>query len=402
MNLTYSLFKGASFQLHDTATEDDTVQQISDMTAVKQIWPLRTFTLPKDEIISVGGSATADGAAGSSSLRRRAGSNSTSSADTFSPHVMTQVDKLRALGYTGKGVKLAIIDTGVDYTHPALGGCFGEGCLVSYGYDLVGDDYTGSNTPVPDDDPLDCAGHGTHVSGKEPNQFAFVNTACTVKLNMNSRAGIVAAQPNEYNFTGAAPDVTLGMYKVFGCASSVTNDVLISAYNMAYEAGSDVITASIGGDNGWSEEPWAVAVQRIVEAGVPCTVAAGNAGELGVFYASGAADGKLVTAVASFDAWDYPAFLAVGFYNTSEEATEESFGWSEGSPGFGTVSLPLWATSNDTTTETDACDALPADTPDLSGYIVLIRRGTCSFASKAENAAAYGAKYVMFYANTAA
>lgn len=167
MNLTYSLFKGTSFQLHDTATEDDTVQQISDMTAVKQIWPLRIYNLPKDEIVSVGGSATADGAAGSSPLRRRAGSNSTSSADTFSPHVMTQVDKLRALGYTGKGVKLAIIDSGVDYTHPALGGCFGEGCLVSYGYDLVGDDYNGSNTPVPDDDPLDCAGHGTHVSGKE-------------------------------------------------------------------------------------------------------------------------------------------------------------------------------------------------------------------------------------------
>lgn len=219
---------------------------------------------------------------------------------------------------------------------------------------------------------------------------------------MELSAGIVAAQPNEYNFKGAAPDVTLGMYKVFGCADSVANDVLISAYNMAYEAGSDVITASIGGDNGWSEEPWAVAVQRIVEAGVPCTVAAGNAGDAGVFYASGAADGKLVTAVASFDAWDYPAFLVGGFYNTSEEATEESFGWSEGYPAFGTVSLPLWATSNDTTTETDACDALPADTPDLSGYIVLIRRGTCTFVSKAENAAAYGAKYAMFYANTGA
>lgn len=164
MNLTYSLFKGTSLQLHDTATEDQAVQQISSMTAVKQVWPLRVYTLPKEQTISVGGSATANAAA-SSSLRRRA-DNSTS-ADTFSPHVMTQVDKLRALGYTGKGVKLSIIDTGVDYNHPALGGCFGEGCLVSYGYDLVGDDYDGTNTPVPDDDPLDCLGHGTHVSGKK-------------------------------------------------------------------------------------------------------------------------------------------------------------------------------------------------------------------------------------------
>lgn len=73
------------------------------------------------------------------------------------------------------------------------------------------------------------------------------------------------------------------MYRVFGCHDSVGDDVLISAYNMAYEAGSDIITASIGGANGWSEEAWAVAVQRIVEAGVPCPVAAGNDGD----YVSG-------------------------------------------------------------------------------------------------------------------
>lgn len=49
----------------------------------------------------------------------------------------------------------------VDYLHPALGGCFGVGCLVGFGYDLVGDAYAGNNTPVPDPDPMDCAGHGS-------------------------------------------------------------------------------------------------------------------------------------------------------------------------------------------------------------------------------------------------
>lgn len=161
MNLTYTLFKGASFRLNDQADEDQTVQQISDMAAVKQLWPMRLRSLPKTERLSTGGAL----AAAASTLRRRA--DNTTEADTWSPHVMTQVDQLRALGYTGTGVKVAVIDTGVDYYHPALGGCFGEGCLVAYGYDLVGDDYTGSNTPVPDDDPLDtCEGHGTHVSGE--------------------------------------------------------------------------------------------------------------------------------------------------------------------------------------------------------------------------------------------
>ena len=47
----------------------------------------------------------------------------------------------------------------MDYLHPALGGGFGPGFLVSFGTDLVGDNYNGENTPVPDPDPYDdCEG----------------------------------------------------------------------------------------------------------------------------------------------------------------------------------------------------------------------------------------------------
>jgi subtilisin family serine protease len=75
---------------------------------------------------------------------------------------------------------------GVDYTHPSLGGAFGPGNKIAGGFDFVGDNYDGqlfnnsffinqnfnshirfigTNTPVPDADPLDkCNGHGTHVS----------------------------------------------------------------------------------------------------------------------------------------------------------------------------------------------------------------------------------------------
>jgi hypothetical protein len=75
------------------------------------------------------------------------------------------------------------IDSGVDYGHPFLGGGIGPGKKVIGGYDFVGDDYygtplsslqfnllfigmlTGSNDPIPDDDPIDnCGGHGTHVA----------------------------------------------------------------------------------------------------------------------------------------------------------------------------------------------------------------------------------------------
>jgi hypothetical protein len=43
--------------------------------------------------------------------------------------------------------------------------------------------------------------------------------------------------------------------------------------------------------------------------------------------------------------------------------------------------FPIYATSNDTTISDDACNPLPASTPDLSSHLVIIRRGTCTFVS---------------------
>jgi subtilisin family serine protease len=72
--------------------------------------------------------------------------------NTFSPHVMTGVDKLHAEGLNGNGIKIAVIDTGVDYTHPALGGGFGPGFKVIGGYDFVGEEFNGIDPPKPDND----------------------------------------------------------------------------------------------------------------------------------------------------------------------------------------------------------------------------------------------------------
>ena len=64
------------------------------------------------------------------------------------------------LGLTGRGVRVAVIDSGIDYDHPDLGGCFGPGCRVVKGYDLVGDAFNADDVaPIikPDPDPDDCA-----------------------------------------------------------------------------------------------------------------------------------------------------------------------------------------------------------------------------------------------------
>lgn len=265
----------------------------------------------------------------------------------------------------------------IDYKHPALGGCFGKGCLVAFGTDLVGDAYTGFNTPQPDADPMDCGGHGSHV------------------------AGIVAAQPNTYGFTGAAPGATLGAYRVFGCSGQAGNDVLIAAFNQAYQDGANIITASIGGPSGWSEEPWAEAVSRIVDKGVPCTVSAGNEGAEGIFYASTAANGRRVTAIASYDNVQTPTLLYHAKYQIDTGA-DTQFGFVPSEPAnWDGVTLPAWSNNFDLTVPNDGCDPFPANTPDLSKYIVLIRRGTCPFAQKVNNAVAKGAKNVIVYNNVA-
>ncbi|KAK3295212.1 peptidase S8/S53 domain-containing protein [Chaetomium fimeti] len=365
-DLRFKLFKGASIQFKDTKNADRMIAKVATMPKIKGVYPVRRYPVPHHVVHSTGSDAV------EAVLAKRQEEGN----DTFTTHLMTQVNKFRDSGVTGKGVKIGIIDTGTDYLHPALGGCFGEGCLVSYGTDLVGDDFNGGNTPTPDADPLDnCNGHGTHV------------------------AGIIAAQAdNPYGIIGAAQDVTLGSYRVFGCTGDVGNDILIAAYNMAYEDGSDIITASIGGASGWSEDPWAAVVSRIVENGVPCVVSAGNDGAAGIFYASTAANGKKVTAIASVDNTATPALLSNASFAIN--GTSDFFGYTAGEPGvWDDVRLPLWSVGFDTSDPANGCEPYPESTPDLSGYIVLVRRGTCAFVDKAAYAAEKGAKYVIFYNN---
>ena len=177
----------------------------------------------------------------------------------------------------------------------------------------------------------------------------------------------------------------------------MSNDILIDAYLRAYDAGSDIITASIGGESGWSEDAWSVVASRIVEAGVPCTISAGNDGAYGLFYASTASNGKRVTSIASFDNIITPSLLTESYF-TVDGGDEMSFGYTPGAQiSWANVSLPLWSPSLDIEAPQDGCDPYPKDTPDLSKYIVLVRRGTCPFTQKATNAVEFGARYIMFY-----
>ncbi|ROV99042.1 hypothetical protein VMCG_06618 [Cytospora schulzeri] len=371
LKLDHKLFKGASIRFHDVDKAQHHAELLASTPHVKKIWPVYLYDIPEHTIHWTAEDATAMAAQDVPTARQAP------PPDTFSPHVMTQVNRLRDEGIVGQGIKIAVVDSGIDYTHPALGGCFGPGCLVSSGWDFVGDAFTGQNTPVPGPDPpLDCGGHGTHV------------------------AGIIAAQEgNPYGVIGAATGVTLSAYRVFGCSGTTTDDVVIAAFNKAYEDGADIITASLGRPSGWKEEPWSVAVSRIVENGVPCTISADNSGGYGLFQSGTGGDGKRATAIASVDNIVTPQIFKTASYMV-EGGLNEPFGYAPGVPNaWLNVTLPLWAVSFNTTDPSVACSPLSSQSPNLSGYVVLVRRGACDFDQKLRNLVAKGAHHVLFYNN---
>jgi subtilisin family serine protease len=374
--MDFELFKGCSFDLTNTsaANVQAAVGFISTLPAVKNVWPNRVSTGGNTNAVQTvivnSATTTRDDARTRPSLQERQAAE-----DTWSSHVMTQVDRLRAEGIIGKGVKVAVVDSGIDFTHPALGGCFGPGCLVAYGHDYV-DNKT---------EPSDCFGHGTHV------------------------AGIIAAQSNNpYNFTGVAPGVILGAYRIAGCDVGTDDSLMLIAMNQAYEDGSDIISLSSAFGSHWSEDPISMAVERIVEKGVIVVVAAGNYGTDGMFPQEGEGSPSSAHGVASIGSIVnevVPQNLTMSFYtlDSTSNTTMESFVWKVGTqlrdghaPWEGTY--PIYAVSTSSNNTDDGCDPLPASTTSLKDVVVLARLNrNCSIGQVKQNLVDKGAQRIMFY-----
>ncbi|KAI9495421.1 peptidase S8/S53 domain-containing protein [Zychaea mexicana] len=287
-------------------------------------------------------------------------------------HNMTQVDRVHTeLGFYGDGITVGIIDTGVDYYHPALGGGFGPGYK---GYDLVGDRFniTDPSSVDPKDTPLDTctdpsSGHGTHVTG------------------------IIGAEDKKYNFTGVAPHATLGMWRIFGCTGSTSNDLVIKAMIMAYEAGCNVINLSLGGANSWPEDSSALVADRISRRNVTMVIAAGNEGRSGAFMISSPSTGNDVISVASVDN-DYSLQRTLFVDSTGAKFPYEL---SSTTDEIANGTLVVYSNNSDET-ENDGCPDTTPDT-DLTGHIVLVKRGTCEFDLKARHIAEAGATAMLVY-----
>ena len=282
---------------------------------------------------------------------------------------MTGADVARSdLGLTGQGIRVAIMDSGIDYDHPDLGGCFGPGCRVEVGWDFVGNAFDGANTPVPGNDPDDCDGHGTHV------------------------AGIIGASGG---VTGVAPGVTFGAYKVFGCTGPTTADILIAAMERALADGAHVLNMSIGAAFQWPQYPTAKAANRLVNRGMVVVASIGNSGASGLYSASAPGVAEKVIGVASF----LNTHLNLTAFTISPDNRPIGYTVASGAgppPAEGT--FPMGRTGT-TSSAADACT--PLEPGSLAGQVALIRRGTCPFFDKALTAQNAGAAGVVLYNNAA-
>ena len=223
-------------------------------------------------------------------------------------------------GFRGEGIKIALIDTGIDYTHADFGGpgtvaaftaaqatstqpadpsLFGPNApKVKGGTDLVGDDYDANDpaksTPVPDPNPLDCNGHGSHVAGTAAG-FGVLQDGRT----FGGPYDVSAYADNAFLVgPGVAPKADLYAVRVFGCSGAT--DVVTEAIDWTVEHKMDVVNMSLGSDFGLAISADSIAAANAAKAGILVVAAAGNAGP-GLYVTGEPAVAEGVVSVAAMD-----------------------------------------------------------------------------------------------------
>ena len=309
-------------------------------------------------------------------------------------------------GYTGKGVKIAIIDSGIDYTHADFGGpgttaAFDNNdptiiepgtfptAKVAGGTDLVGDAYDPESTdpnlftPHPDPDPIDCITfeHGTHVAGIAAGEG--------VKADGTTYTGPYNASVDFSSFKvgpGVAPEATLYAFRVFGCNGAT--DVVVDAINAAVAADVDVINMSLGSDFGEANDPDVVASNNASKAGIAVVIAAGNAGPVPYIVGSPATATRAITVAAQDAVPTFPMAL-VDLPSQPDQA-----GINMNAAPL-PVSAPLVVLKATPTTVRLGCDPADYGGVNVTGKIVAVKRGVCAFVDKGTIAQGQGAAGII-------
>ncbi len=309
---------------------------------------------------------------------------------------------------TGAGVSVGIIDTGIDYTHKDFGGIGTKAAYLAAktadqstwtpttkvvgGYDFAGDAYApgdGADVPVPDANPLDCNGHGSHVAGTAAG-FGVTTDGETYSDGYTAPipASTFSIGP------GVAPEADLYALRVFGCDGST--NLVTPALDWAADPNDDgnfadhldVVNMSLGSSYGSPQDPDAVASNNLVDLGTMVVASIGNSGDV---YEVGGSPGnatKVLAVAASDDGNDVvdglkidspadiePADTVDGDQNNIFAALKSvAYDW-DNEPGVTNtevVKVGDWSQPPSDTNNTDGCSAYTAgEAATLVGKIVL-------------------------------
>jgi subtilisin family serine protease len=318
--------------------------------------------------------------------------------------------------FHGERIKLAILDTGADYTHANFGGpgtvtafndafanstkpadpaLFGPNApKVKGGTDLVGDDYNASdpknNTPHPDPNPLDCNGHGSHVAGTAAG-FGVKDDGTTFRGPYDANTPNVKFRIGP----GVAPLADIYAVRVFGCVGST--DVVVEAIDWAVEHGMQIISMSLGSDFGPSDTADAEASEQAAEAGLIVVAAAGNAGQSPYFLGSPAAGDKTLAVAAMDSTATFPG--AAVTLNTGTKLSAQN----NNAAALPSGSLPIFVLPDTAKTGAEGvslgCDEKEYDPAKITGKLVVALRGVCARVDRAVFGQRHGAAAVALINN---
>ncbi|HRC57119.1 MAG TPA: S8 family serine peptidase, partial [Kofleriaceae bacterium] len=314
-------------------------------------------------------------------------------------------------GYRGEGVKIAIIDSGIDYTHADFGGpgtpeaynaafaagaqpadpaLFGPGSpKVKGGFDFAGDAYDANSAendvPAPDANPLDCGGHGTHVAGSTAGFGVLANgsrfSGPYNDATYNNNAFLIGP--------GVAPAADLYALRVFGCDGST--NLVVDALDWAVANDMDVVNMSLGSSFGRPDDPTSVAADNAAAAGIVVVASAGNSGAVSYITGSPAASSRAISVAAQDPTPSYPgALIAAAGAAPTQSINANGAVVTQTSLQ---IKLLLDAAGNLKL----GCD--PADYQDVAGKLVVTKRGTCARTSRAIYGQAAGAAAVLMVNN---
>ena len=283
------------------------------------------------------------------------------------------VDKLHSENITGKGIKVGVLDTGIDYNHPDLKEAY------KGGYDFIDND----------NDPMETTYEDWFKAGKPsaPGYVYYTNHGTHV-------AGTIAAQKKnniDYAVKGVAPEVDLYAYRVLGPWGGGDTAGILAGIDKAIKDDMDVINMSLGAQTNDPLYATSVAVNNAMLSGVVTVVAAGNSGPNEKTLGAPGTAAIGISVGASDVSMTIPTFNGSVSAERFENMQLLGKDFSDQLEALEGQSLPI----------VFAGLGKPADFTgkDLNGKIALIQRGEITFDEKIKNAKKAGAKAVIVYNN---